>query len=85
MVQAAHFGEHHDGSFGRRLDASWRRRVFLQGEMGSRPVIVENVSSQHATQMPLAENDDVIQTLAAKGSDQSLHDTDSAKDLTAQR
>jgi hypothetical protein len=26
-------------------------------------VIVGNVSSQHATQMPLTQNDDVIQTL----------------------
>jgi hypothetical protein len=33
-------------------------------------VIVGNVSSQHATQMPLTQNDDVIQTLAAQGPDQ---------------
>ena len=63
MVQAAHFGERHDGAFRRRVDASRRGRVFLEGEMGSRPVIVGNVSSHHATQVLLAQNDDVIQTL----------------------
>jgi hypothetical protein len=74
MVQSTHFGEHNDGAFRRRLDASRRGRVFLEGEMGSRPVIVGDVSSKHATQMPLAQNDDVIQTLAAQGSDQSLRE-----------
>jgi hypothetical protein len=37
MVQAAHFGERHDGAFRRRVDASRRGRGFLEGEMGSRP------------------------------------------------
>jgi hypothetical protein len=62
MVQATHFGERHDGPFGRRVDTSRRGRVFLKREMGSRPMIVGKVSSQHATQMPLAQNDDVVQT-----------------------
>src|SRR5882672_9336778 len=40
--------------------------------MCSRPMIIGDVLCKHATQMPLAQNDDVIQTLAAQGSDHSL-------------
>ena len=72
MVKSTDFGERHNATFRRRLDASWRWRVFLEGEMRSRPLIVGDVSSKHATQMPLAQNDDVVQTLAAQGSDHSL-------------
>jgi hypothetical protein len=70
IVKSTDFGERHHATFRRCLDASWRGRVLLEGEMGSRPMIIGDVSSKHATQMPLAENDDVIQTLAAQGSDQ---------------
>ena len=72
MVKSTNFCERHHASFLRRVDASWRRRVLLKGEMGSRPMIIGDVSSKHATQMCLAQNDDVIQTFAAQRSDQSL-------------
>src|SRR5207249_762144 len=62
----------HHGTVCRRVDASWNRRVLLEGEMGSRPMIVEDVSSKQVAQILLAQDDDMIQTLAAEGSDQSL-------------
>lgn len=65
MVKFTNFRERHDATFRWRLDASWRGRVFLEGEMGSRAMIIGDVSCKHATQMPLAQNDDVIQALAA--------------------
>src|SRR5712691_6718727 len=74
MVQTTHFRERNDGPFCRRLDASRRGRVLLERDMRSRPMIAGNASSKHAMQMTLAQNDDVIQTLAAQGSDQSLRE-----------
>jgi len=66
VVKSANFGEHHHATVRRRVDASWRGRVFLEGEVGSRAMIIGGVSSQHATQMCLVENDDVIEALAAQ-------------------
>ena len=41
--------------------------------MGSRPMIIGDIARKHATQVRLAQNDDVIQTLAAQGTDQPLY------------
>jgi hypothetical protein len=65
MVQATDLRERHDATFRWRVDASPRGRVFLEGKMSSRPMIIGDVSSKHATQVPLVQNDDVVQTLAA--------------------
>src|SRR5476651_1196023 len=40
--------------------------------MRSRPVIITEIRGEEPSQMPLAEDDHVIQTLAANGSDQAL-------------
>ena len=72
MVKSTDFRERHHAPFRRRVDASWRGRVLLEGQMGSRPVIIGDIARKQAAQMSLAQNDDVIQTLAAEGSDQSL-------------
>jgi hypothetical protein len=45
VVKSANFGEHHHATVRRRMDASWRGRVFLEGEVGSRPMIIGGVSS----------------------------------------
>ena len=72
MMQSANFRERDHVSFGRRLNAACRWGVLLQGEVCSRPVIVGDVRGQEASQMSLAEDDHVVQTLAPNGSDQSL-------------
>ena len=43
MVKSTHFREYHDATFGRRVDASWRGCVFLEGEMRSRPMVVVQI------------------------------------------
>jgi len=48
MVKSTHFRERHDATFRRRVDASWRGRVLLKGQMGPRPMIVRNIPSEHA-------------------------------------
>ena len=70
MMKSAHFRERDHAPFRRRLHASRRRRVFLQGEMCAGPMIIGDIRGQEPSQMPLAEDDDVVETLAANGSDQ---------------
>ena len=60
MVKSANFCERHDGTFGLDLDASWRGRVLLEGEMSPRPMIVDEISGQDTSQVPLAEYDHVV-------------------------
>jgi hypothetical protein len=72
VVQAADFGECDHAAFVWSLHAAWRGRVFCQGEMGSRFVLVENISGERAPQMRLVEDDHVIEALAAHGTDQTL-------------
>jgi hypothetical protein len=48
MVKPTNFRERHHATFRRRLDASWRGRVLLEGEMDSRPMIIGNVAGQYA-------------------------------------
>ncbi len=74
MVQSTHFRERHHATFRGRVDASWRGRVLLEGEMSPRQMIISEISRKQAAQMRLAQNDQVIQTLAAQGSDQSLRE-----------
>src|ERR1700726_1825513 len=72
MMQSAHFRERDDETLGGRLNTSWRRRVLLQGEVCSRPMIIDEIRGQQTSQMALAEDDDVVQAFAPDGSDQSL-------------
>jgi hypothetical protein len=72
MMQSANFWELDHRSFCRHLNGSCHGRVFLQREMGARSMIVGEIRGQETSQMPLTENDHVVQTLAAKRSDQSL-------------
>ena len=71
-MQSAHFRERDDATLRRRLNTPRRRRVLLQGEMCSRPMIIAEMRGQQTSQMALAEDDDVVQTLAPDGSYQSL-------------
>jgi hypothetical protein len=72
MAQAADFREGDHATLFRSLHAAWRGRVFRQGEMGPRFVIVGKISCERAPQMRLVEDDRVIEALAASGSDQSF-------------
>lgn len=63
MVEAANFRERDHSALGRRLHPSWHRRVFLQREVRSRVLIIENVPGEHAAQVRLVEDDDVVETL----------------------
>jgi hypothetical protein len=72
MVQAADLGNRQDPARLRELDGSDIRRILVEREMSASSVIVRDVRGQSASQMPLAENDDMVQTLAPNRTDQAL-------------
>ena len=72
MVQPANLRDRNDLTFGRRLNATWDRRVAIRRKMTSGIVIVVEVLGQDAVQMPFGEHDDVIRTIAAYAADHSF-------------
>ena len=64
MMQAADFGSRHDRAHLGPLDGSHVGRVLLEREVSARPVVVREVAGQDAAEVPLAENEDMVQTLA---------------------
>ena len=55
-----------------RFDAAGEGRVAVEGEVSPRPVVVVDVLAQDATQMILAEGDDVVRALATDAADDAL-------------
>jgi hypothetical protein len=64
MMQAPDLGDRHDRAHRRPLDGPDVWRIFLEGEMRSGAVIVREVAGQDAVQVRLAQNEDMVQTLA---------------------
>src|SRR2546422_9300068 len=72
VMETADFGDGDNPSGRRRLDRSAIGRVLFQPKMRSTFMVIRDISRKHASQMRLAEDDDVIQPLATHGSDQAL-------------
>lgn len=64
MVQATDLWDGDDVTQRDWLYRTTLRAILIEREMGSRAVVVIEVRGQHAMQMSLVEDDDVIQTLA---------------------
>src|SRR2546422_6472780 len=71
-MQATDPGDSHDGTERRRLNAPRNRCVPLQAEMWTRDVVVVDVSTEDAPQVPFAEDDQVVQAFAPDRSDDSF-------------
>src|SRR2546425_8047907 len=74
VMQATDFGNFHDPARLGKLDGPDVRRILVEGEMRASPVIVGEVTGQDAAQVAFAENQNVIQTLAADRADESLRE-----------
>ncbi len=64
MMQAANFGNLHDSARLRPLDGPPVGRILLEREVSPGTVIVREVASEDAAQVRLAQNEDMVQTLA---------------------
>ena len=74
MVEATDFPNRDDSAESRPLNSPAVGRILVEREVRTRPVVVREVASQGAAQVPFAKNEDVIQTLAPDGADEPLRE-----------
>jgi hypothetical protein len=72
MVQAPDFGDWHDLPQLRPLDRSPVRRVLGEGEVGPGAVVVLEVPGEDVSQVALAQDEDMVETLSADRADQTF-------------
>ena len=72
MVQPADLGPRHDTTGAGRLDGACLGRVLAEREVRSRALLIRDVRSKHLSEMPLVEDDHVVQTLEADGPDDAF-------------
>ena len=74
MVEATDFANRDDLAEFRPLNWAAVGRILVEREVSTRPVIVREVASQGAAQVPFAKDEDVIQALAPDGADEPLRE-----------
>src|SRR6266566_2142184 len=72
VMQATNFGNWDDRAERRWLDRPSVGCILVERQVSASPVIVREVRGEDASQVPLAENDDMVQTLAPDRADESL-------------
>ena len=72
MVQSTDHRDRYHASSHWRLKLTGNRRIPLQRQVGPRALIVCEVVAQNATQVPLAEHDDVVRTVPTDRTDESF-------------
>jgi len=77
-MEATDFGNWDDRAEFRWLDGSSMGRIFVEGEMSARPVIIGKVARQGAAQVSFAKDEDMIQTLVPGRADEPLRKRGSA-------
>ena len=74
MVEATDFANRDDPAEFRPLNWPAVGWILVEREVSTRPVVVREVASQGAAQVPFAKDEDVIQTLASHRADEPLHE-----------
>src|SRR5258708_17686582 len=74
VVEAADVGQGNDAAVLGWLDGARLGCILIEGEMRPRAVVVAEVAVQTTTQMPLVQDDHVVEKLAADGSDDALRE-----------
>ena len=72
MVQSPDLGERGDLSKFSLVCRSWIGRILVEREMRPCAVVVARVVREHSAEMPLVENDYVVQALPTQRSNESL-------------
>src|SRR5207247_9579286 len=74
MVEATDFANRDDLAEFRPLNSAAVGRILVEREVSTRPVVVREVASQGAAQVPFAKDEYVIQTLVPDGADAPLRE-----------
>ena len=72
MMQATDFADWHDLAQLRRLDRPQIRCILREGKVGPGAVVISEITSQDVTQVALAQDDDVVETVAPDRVDQAF-------------
>jgi len=72
MMESSDLGERDDLSEISVVDRPPFWRVLLECEMCPGAIVVARVRGEDPAEMPLVENDDVVQALSAQGANESL-------------
>lgn len=72
MMEASHLRQgHHLAPFW-WLDRSGLGAIHLEGKMGTKSVVIGDIRGEHSPEMPVIEDDDMIEHLATDTPDESL-------------
>jgi hypothetical protein len=74
MVEATDFANRDHLAEFRPLNWAAMGRILVEREVSTRPVVVREIASQSAAQVPFAKDEYVIQTLAPDGADEPLRE-----------
>ena len=72
MMEATDFADWYDRPELWPLDRPPVRSILVEGEVGSGAVVVHEVASEDATQVALAQDEDVVETLAPDRADEAF-------------
>ena len=74
MVQSTDFADWHDLAHLRRLDRPPVRRILGEGEVGPGAVVVREVPGEDVSQVALAQDEDMVETLSPDRADQAFRE-----------
>jgi hypothetical protein len=74
MMQATDFADGHDLAHRRRLDRPPIWRVLREGEVSPGAMVVRDVLDQDVSQVALAEDEDVVETLSPDRADKAFRE-----------
>src|SRR5712691_2624492 len=74
MVQTTDFGNLHDRAYLRPRNGPDVRCILVEREVSSGAVIIREVACPDAAQVPLAQHEDMVQTLAPDRADEPFHE-----------
>src|SRR5258708_6270779 len=72
MMESADLGQRDDAAMRRRLDGARLGRILLEGEVSARPVVVPEVGSETTTEVPLVEDNHLVEQFASDGANDAL-------------
>src|SRR6266852_1478147 len=72
MMESADLGQRNDAALLGWLNGARLGRILLECEMGARAEVVAEVAAQTTTEVSLVQDDDVVEKLAAEGTNHAF-------------
>ena len=72
MMEASHLRQGSHLPYFRWLDSAGLGAIHIERQMGTKAVVIGNIRGEHAPEMPLVEDDDMIEHIAPETPDKPL-------------